>query len=74
MAMLSERRIAQVVGEQVVFAQERASEYHNNLATTLVNIIRVQEEGFSDRRRREQVKRIIEELGARVLTQQQESE
>ena len=74
MAMLSERRIAQVVGEQVVFAQERASEYHNSLATTLVNIIRVQEEGFSDRRRREQVKRIIEELGARVLTQQQESE
>ena len=74
MAMLSERRIAQVVGEQVVFAQERTSKYHNNLATTLVNIVRVQEEGFSDRRRREQVKRIIEELGLRVLTQQQEGE
>ncbi len=72
MAMLSERRIAQVVGEQVVFAQERTPEYHNNLATTLVNIVRVQDEGFSDRRRREQVKRIIEKLGAQVMTQQQE--
>lgn len=74
MAMLSERRIVQVVGEQVVFAQERIPEYRNNLAITLVNIVRVQDEGFSDRRRKEQVKRIIEELGVRVLTHQQESE
>ncbi len=74
MAMLSERRIVQVVGEQVVFAQERISEYRNNLVVTLVNVVRVQDEGFSDRRRKKQVKQIIEELGAQVLTQQQESE
>ncbi|MCY4522852.1 MAG: hypothetical protein OXC13_19010 [Caldilineaceae bacterium] len=72
--MLSERRIVQVVGEQVVFAQERISEYRNNLVVTLVNVVRVQDEGFSDRRRKKQVKQIIEELGAQVLTQQQESE
>ena len=74
MAMLSERRIVQVVGEQVVFAQERIPEYRNNLVVTLVNVVRVQDEGRSDRHRKEQVKRLIEELGVRVLTHQQENE
>ena len=71
MAMLSEQRIAEVVGERVVLAWERAPEYHNDLAKTLVRIVEVQDEGFSDRLRRERVKRIVEELGTRVLAQQE---
>ncbi len=72
MIMLSEQRIAEVVGEQVVLAKERAPNYHNDLAATLVKVVRVQGEEFTDRLRQKQVKRIIEELGTQVLTQQQE--
>ena len=74
MVMLSEQRITEVVGERVVLAWERIPGYHNDLAAALVKVIRVQDEGFSDRLRRQQVKRIIEELGEQVLTQQQENE
>ena len=55
--MLSGQRIAEAVGEQVVLVGRRTPDYHNDLAATLLKIVRVQDEGFSDRRRREQVKR-----------------
>ena len=74
MVMLSEQRISEVVGERVVLAWERAPGYHNDLAATLVQIVRVQDEGFSERLRRGRVKRIIEELGTQVLADQQEDE
>ena len=74
MVMLSAQRITEIVGERVVLAWERTPGYHNDLAAALLNIVRVQDEGFSDRGRRHQVKRIIEELGEQVLTQQQENE
>ena len=70
MVMLSENQIAEVVGQQVVLVWERAPGYHNDLAVALVDIVRVQDEGFPDRTRRARVKRIIEDLGDRVLSQQ----
>lgn len=73
MNRLSEQRIAQVVGEQVVLAKERAPNYHNDLAATLVKVVRVQSDESTNRFRQKQVKRIIEDLGTQVLTQQQES-
>ena len=74
MVMLSEQRITEVVGERVVLAWQRTPGYHNDLAAALVKVVRVQDEGFSDRLRRQRVKRIIEQLGQQVLTQQQENE
>ena len=74
MSLISEQRIVQVVWERVAFVKERTPEYHKHLVLTLVKVVREQSHGFSTRSRRERVKRIIEELGMQMLTQQQESE
>ncbi len=74
MVMLSEQQIARVVGELVVLAWQRTPNYHSDLVETLIKIVRAQDEGFSDRLRKERVKRIIEGLGIRVLAQEQESQ
>ncbi len=73
MVMLSERRIAEVVGERVVLLWERGPGYRNGLTAALVEIVSAQDEGFSDRHRRERVKRIIERLGAQLPVQQGDS-
>lgn len=70
MVMLTRSRIAEVVRQQVVLVFERAPGYHNDLASALVDIVNLQDEQFPDRTRRARVKRIIEELGDQVLSQQ----
>ena len=70
MVMLTRSRIAEVVRQQVVLVFERAPGYHKDLASALVDIVNLQDEQFPDRTRRARVKRIIEELGDQVLSQQ----
>ena len=71
MVMLTQNRIAEVVREQVVLVWERAPGYHKDLASALVDIVSLQDQGFPVRTRRARVKRIIEGLGDRVLSQQE---
>lgn len=69
MVLLSEHRIAEVIREQVVLAWERTPSYRQDLAKTLIAAMQAQQEGLSDRSRRERVRRIIESLVTEVRQQ-----
>lgn len=66
--MLSRQRIIDVLGDQVVLVWERSPGYRNHLATALADVIRVQDEGVSERARRDRVRKIVESLVTKVLS------
>ena len=70
MVMLSQERLLEVLTAQVLLAWQRAPDYHDDLAAALIDVLREQDKGASERGRRDGVKRIIEALGGKVLGQQ----
>lgn len=66
MVLLSQRRIVDVIREQVVLAWERTPSYREDLAKTLIAVMQIQQEELSDRGRRDRVKRAIEALATQV--------
>ena len=73
MILLSEQRIAEVIREQVVLTWERMPTYRQDLAKTLIAAMQAQQEGLSDRGRRDRVKRIIESLATKVRQQAEQA-
>ena len=65
--MFSRQRMIDEIRERVALVKKRSPNYHNDLAVALIDVLRAQDQGLSDRARREQVKRIIETLGAKTL-------
>ena len=67
--MLSQKRIGDVLGDQVMRVGERFPGYHNDLAEALRDVLVAQHEGYSNRGRRARVKQIIEALGGNLQAQ-----
>lgn len=67
MVMFSQQRMTDEIREQVALVCKRSPEYRNDLAVALIDVLRTQDQGLSERSRREQVKRIIETLGSKTL-------
>jgi hypothetical protein len=67
MVMFSQQRMTDEIREQVALVWKRSPNYRNDLALSLIDVLRAQDQGLSERSRREQVKRIIETLGAKTL-------
>lgn len=67
MAVFSQQRMVQEIREQVALVSDHTPNYRNGLVKALIEILRAQDQGLSDRSRRERVKRIIENLGVNVL-------
>ncbi len=66
--MMSSRRIVDVAGEKAVLAEERFDGYRADLVRTLVAVIQTQQEGLSEKGRRDKVSKIVESLGSVVAT------
>ena len=73
MVLLSEQRIADVIRQEVVLAWERTPSYRQDLAKTLMASMQAQQEGLSDRGRRDRIKRIIETLATQVRQQAEQA-
>ncbi|MCY3922319.1 MAG: hypothetical protein OXG27_07980 [Chloroflexi bacterium] len=71
MVMFSQQKMIQEIREQVALVWKRSPDYRNHLAVALIDVLRAQDQGLSERSRREQVKRIIETLGAKALRDQE---
>lgn len=69
--MLSQQRIRDVLGEQVMRVGERVPGYRKDLVEALRDVLMAQNEGHSEHGRRARVKQIIEALGGKVLDQRQ---
>ena len=67
MVMFSQQRMTDEIRDQVALVWKRSPNYRNDLAVALIDVLRAQDQGLSDRSRREQVKRIIETLGSKTL-------
>lgn len=63
---MNNRRIIEVAGEKSQLVPERIDGYRAALVRSLVEAIAIQNEGLSDRGRREGVYGIVEALGGRV--------
>lgn len=67
MVMFSQQTMTDEIREQVALVWKRSPNYRNDLAVALIDVLRAQDHGLSERSRREQVKRIIETLGTKTL-------
>ena len=65
--MLSNDRIREVAGQKAVDIEERYPGYRVDLVTRLVEILRKQGEGLSDRNRRSDVLGIIEAFAKQTV-------
>jgi len=62
-------RIAEVAGEKVLLIGERTPGYRTELVKALVATINVQQEGLSEKGRREKISKLVEALGSKVSAQ-----
>jgi hypothetical protein len=65
---MSNRRIVEVAGEKALLVDERFEGYRAELVRALVAAIQAQQEGLSDKGRRDKVGKVVEALGAVVAT------
>ncbi len=64
--MMSNRRIVEVAGEKAALISERTDSYRSDLVRCLVEVIQTQQEGLSEKGRRDRVSKIIEAFGGKV--------
>lgn len=62
-------RIAEVAGEKVLLISERTPGYRAELVKALVATINVQQEGLSEKGRRDKIAKLVEALGSKVSAQ-----
>jgi hypothetical protein len=68
--MISSKRIMAVAGEQAATVPDRFDGYREELVRCLVTVIVTQNEGLSDRARREQVAKAIDAFGGKVASKE----
>jgi hypothetical protein len=62
-------RIAEVAGEKASLVSERVPGYRADLVRTLVAAIQAQNEGLSDKGRRDKIAKMVEALGSKTIAQ-----
>lgn len=67
--MMSGKRILEVAREQALLVDERIDGYREDVVRCLMKVIATQNEGHSDRGRRERVAKEVEALGGKVAAQ-----
>lgn len=67
--MMSGKRIMEVAREQALLIDERAPGYREDMVRCLMRVIAVQNEGHSERGRRERVAKEVEALGVKIAAQ-----
>jgi len=60
------KRILEVAGEQAGLVEERTPAYRASLVRCLVEVVATQDEGLSDKGRRDRVAKIVEAFGSKV--------
>ena len=68
--MISSRRILEVSKDRVLLIEERFAGYRAEVILTLNGVIRTQQEGLSDRGRRDRVLKIVDALAGKVSAKQ----
>lgn len=63
---MSSTRIVEVAKETASVVSERVDGYRGDLVRCLIEVIQTQQEGLSEKGRRDKVGRIVESLGAKV--------
>lgn len=63
---MSTVRILEVAQEQATLVEERSDHYREELIRCLISVITTQDEGLSDKGRRDKVAKTIEAFGTRV--------
>lgn len=66
---MNNRRIVEVAGEKSQLVPERITGYRVALVRSLGEVIAVQNEGLSERGRRDRVYAVVEALGGRVAAE-----
>ena len=59
-------RILEVAEEQATLVEERCDHYREELIRCLISVITTQDEGLSEKGRRDKVAKIVEAFGAKV--------
>lgn len=67
--MMSGKRITEVAREQALLIDDRVPGYREDIVRCLMKVIGTQNEGHSDRGRKERVAREVEALGHKVAAQ-----
>lgn len=67
--MMSGKRIMEVAREQALLTDERVPGYREDLVRCLMKVIGAQNEGRSERGRKESVAKEVEALGGKVAAQ-----
>jgi hypothetical protein len=70
---MNPRRILEVASEQAAVIDERYPDYRAALIRCLIDVITAQDEGLSDRGRRDRVERIVEAFGGKVSVETRKS-
>jgi hypothetical protein len=63
---MSSKRITEVARETSSTIRERMNGYHEELVRCLIQVIQAQQEGLSEKGRRDRVSKVIEGLGTKV--------
>ena len=64
--MMSTKQTVEVASERVLAITERVPGYRAELIGVLVDVLKVQSEGLSEKGRRDKVGKVVEGLGSRV--------
>jgi hypothetical protein len=65
--MMPGSRIAEVAGARATEIEERVPGYRIELVKTLIAAIQTQNEGLSDKGRRDRIGKVVEALGSKIL-------
>ena len=63
---MNTKRVLDVAGEQANLIEERTGSYRKDLIRCLIEAITAQDEGLSDKGRRDRVTKLVEALGSKV--------
>jgi glycosyltransferase A (GT-A) superfamily protein (DUF2064 family) len=66
---MASNRIAEVAGEKVLLIGERTPGHRAELVKALVATINAQQEGLSEKGRRDKITKLVEALGSKVSAQ-----
>lgn len=66
---MNAKRIVEVAGEQAALIDERHGQYRAGLIRSLIEIVTAQDEGLSERGRRDRVAKIVEAFGSKVAAE-----
>ena len=70
---MNTKRVLDVADGQATLIEERTGSYRADLVRALIATITAQDEGLSDKGRRDRVTKVVEALGSKVVASQEGS-